>query len=181
MPPVNRPSSPGTRYREALEGEDPIPSMRGAMRRIERAIHGLTARQLATVEALGKWSIRDVIGHLADGEIILGARLRLIAAHDHPPIPGYDENLFVARLGLGNASAKTLLDSFTHARATTLDLLARLPESAWKRTGIHSERGEESIDELVVMYAGHDRIHEKQIARVRAVVAPPRARARRKR
>lgn len=158
------------RYLEALGGADPILSQRKAPKRLKKLLKGLSEKQLAKRPAENKWSIKEVIGHLADGEIINGARLRFVAAQDRPPLTGYDQDAFVARLGIASVETKELLAAFASARALNVALLARLPESAFDRIGIHSERGEESIRTMVTMYAGHDLVHEQQIEAARAAL-----------
>lgn len=160
------------RYAEALGKDDPIEAMATAPDRIYRLIAGLGEKQLAAKPAPGKWSIKEIVAHLADGEVILGARYRFIAAHERPPIPGYDQDLFAEKLGALNARAIDLADDFAMVRAANLGLLERLPEEALDRVGIHAERGEESIRTLVAMYAGHDRIHLQQIETIRTGLFP---------
>ncbi|HSB64411.1 MAG TPA: DinB family protein [Thermoanaerobaculia bacterium] len=169
-------SSPGPvvepRYAAALGGDDPVSVMAETPDRIRRLIRGLTEKQLETKPAPGKWCIKEIVAHLADGEVILGSRYRFIGAHDRPPLPGYDQDAFVERLGPMNAKAADLADDFAMARAANLGLLERLPEEAWDRVGLHSERGEESIRSLVAMYAGHDRHHLAQIETIRTGLFP---------
>ncbi len=166
-----RPAIPDT-YARALGGDDPVEAMAEAPDRLRRAIRGLTERQLATKPAPGKWSIKEILAHLADGEVILGSRYRFIGAHDRPAIQGYDQDLFAAKLGPLNARAADLVDDFAMVRAANLGLLERLPEEAWERVGLHSERGEESILKLVFLYAGHDRHHIAQVETIRAGLFP---------
>src|SRR5512140_2509928 len=160
------------RYAEALGEDDAIEVMATSPDVIRKIIAGLSDAQLAKKPAEGKWSIKEIIGHLADGEVILGSRFRMIGAHDKPPIAGYDQEAFVANLGVLSAKAIDLLDDFAMARAVNLGLLERLPEEGWHRVGIHSERGEESIAMLVMMYAGHDRNHIRQIETIRVGLFP---------
>jgi hypothetical protein len=160
------------RYREALGSDDPVASMAEAPDRLRRLIRGLSEKQLATKPAPGKWSIREIVAHLADGEVVLGSRYRFIAALHRPPIPGYDQDAFVANLGVSNARTADLLDDFAMARAVNIGLLERVGEAAWNRVGLHAERGEESFGGLVTMYAGHDRIHLSQIETIRAGLFP---------
>jgi len=178
MPTRRKPGSaaPLDPYQAALGGRDPIRSMAGTVGRIRRAIAGLSEAQLSERPGRGKWSMKEVVCHLADGEVILGARIRLVGAHDHPTIPVYDQEAFVARLGANRATTRQLLEQLDAARRATLGVLARLPPRAWSRTGHHPERGEESIRGMVAMYAGHDRIHEAQIRRTRRAIAPPKPR-----
>jgi len=168
------------RYIQALGGADPLVSMRGAPARVAKLIRGLSEKQLSKNPAPGKWSIKEIISHLADGEIILGSRIRFIGAHDRPAIPGYDQDAFVERLGAQRARGADLLEEFVHARATTVSLLKRLPRESYSRVGLHSERGDESIEALFHMYAGHDRIHEEQIETLRLALFPVGSRRKKK-
>ena len=144
-----------------------------APQRLRKLLKGLTEKQLSRRPAPGKWSIKEIVAHLADGEVILGSRYRFIAAHDKPAIAGYDQDLFVEKLGVGNATTEELLDDFEMARMVNIGLLARLPDEAFDRVGIHSERGEESIGTIVTLYAGHDRVHLAQVETIRTGLFPP--------
>lgn len=135
-------------------------------------MRGLTERQLATRPAPGKWSIREIVAHLADSEVVLGSRYRFIAAMDRPPLPGYDQDAFVANLGVHNATTADLLDDFAMARAVNIGLLERVGDAAWGRVGLHAERGEESLGRLVTMSAGHDRVHLSQVETIRTGLFP---------
>lgn len=160
------------RYLEALGGDDAVSAMAEAPDRLRRLVRGLTEKQLATRPAPGKWSIREIVAHLADGEVVLGSRYRFIAAMDRPPLPGYDQDAFVANLGIARTATADLLDDFAMARALNIGLLERVGEAAWERVGLHAERGEESLGSLVTMYAGHDRIHLSQIETIRTGLFP---------
>jgi len=161
------------RYREAIGKDDPFLALVEAPQRLRKILKGLSEKELSRRPAPGKWSIKEIVAHLADGEVILGSRYRLIAAHDKPAIPGYDQDLFVERLGVGNTTTEELLDDFEMARMLNTDLLARLPDEALDRVGIHSERGEESIWTIMTLYAGHDRVHLAQVETIRTGLFPP--------
>ena len=160
------------KYAKALGEDDPVEVMADTPGRLRRLVGGLTEKQLAKRPAPGKWSIREIVAHLADGEVILGSRYRLIGAHDRPPIAGYDQDAFVEKLGVASAATADLIDDFAMARAVNLGLLERLPGAAWDRVGLHAERGEESIRKMVHMYAGHDRHHLLQIETIRTGLFP---------
>jgi len=160
------------RYAQALGTDDPVDVMAATPDLLRKIVKGLTEKQLATKPAPGKWSIKEIAAHLADGEVILGSRYRMVAAHDRPALPGYDQDAFVERLGPMNTTTTDLIDDFSMVRAANLGLLLRLPKDAWERVGLHSERGEESIDFMVHMYAGHDRIHLSQIETIRTGLFP---------
>lgn len=165
------------RYRAALGDDDPLFAMAEAPERLRKLVKGLTEKQLAKPPAPGKWSIKQIVAHLADGEVVLGSRYRFAAAHDRPAIPGYDQDLFVERLGVENTTTEELLADFELARAVNLGLLQRLPGDAFERVGVHAERGEESIATMVAMYAGHDRVHLDQIETIRTGLFPPKGKA----
>lgn len=162
------------RYLDALGSDDPLEAMAEAPDRLRRIVAGLTETQLATRPAAGKWSIKEIVAHLADGEVVLGARYRFAVAHDRPPIQGYDQDRFVEKLGVSRTTTQELLDDFSMARAVNLGLLSRLSEADFDRAGIHSERGEESVRTMVAMYAGHDRIHLSQVETIRVGLFPRR-------
>ncbi len=169
------------RYREALGKDDPFLASFEAPQKLRKLLKGLTEKQLSRRPAPGKWSIKEIVAHLADGEVILGSRYRFIAAHDKPAIAGYDQDLFVEKLGVGNTTTDELLDDFEMARMLNTDLLARLPDEALDRVGIHSERGEESIWTIMTLYAGHDRVHLAQIETIRTGLFPPKKKGTKKR
>jgi len=160
------------KYAKVLGGEDPLQVMAESPGRLRRLLRGLTEKQLSTKPAPGKWSIKEIVAHLADGEVILGSRYRFIGAHDRPAIASYDQDAFVEKLGAVRATSADLADDFAMARAVNLGLLDRLPDAAWDRVGLHAERGEESIRTLVHMYAGHDRHHLLQIETIRTGLFP---------
>jgi hypothetical protein len=155
------------RYIAALDGADPIETQRKAPKRLKKLLKGLSEKELSRRPAPDKWSIKEVVAHLADGEVIMGSRIRFVAAQDRPPLPGYDQDLFVQNLGVHMVKTKDLLHAFAMARKLNVQLLERLPESALDRTGMHAERGEESIRTMITMYAGHDIIHEEQVKAAR--------------
>jgi|SRR5688572_3220549 len=166
---------PGTvsrdRYVQALGGHDPIESMHKLPKRLKKLLKGVSEKRLSARPAEGKWSIKEVVAHLADHEIVLGSRYRLVAALDRPPITSYDQDAFVERLGIDKTTTEDLLEDFAAVRKANVRLLRRLPVESRTRIGVHSERGEESLEDMIVMYAGHDLIHAQQIERMLAELA----------
>lgn len=149
-------------------GREPMSVLRETPAAAARAIEGLTPAQWRTPEAPGKWSIAQVVRHLADSDIVWGWRLRLILAQDRPPLTGYDQDLWAERLHYADADPVQALDELRVLRRGNLELLDRATPQDFKRVGVHSERGEESAGYLIGLYAGHDLLHLRQIARIRA-------------
>ncbi|MGH7664350.1 MAG: DinB family protein [Gemmatimonadaceae bacterium] len=158
------------RLRSALGSRDPVDVLRATPADLRRAADDLSPQSLSTPEAKGKWSIRDVVQHLADSELVAGYRLRMILAHDRPVLAGYDQDAWADRLRYAESDVPAALEDFTRLRHANLRLLERTPTADRDRVGVHAERGEESISDLVCLYAGHDIVHLQQIARIRAVV-----------
>lgn len=154
-----------------LEGRDPIAVLRATAAALARAIDGLTADQLRRPEAPGKWSIAQVLQHLADSDLVWGWRARLILAQDKPPITGYDQDLWAERLHYAEADPHEALATFAVLRRANLKLLERATPEELKRAGVHSERGEESLEYLCGLYAGHDLGHLRQLDRIRQTLA----------
>jgi uncharacterized damage-inducible protein DinB len=162
-------------YTAALLGligdRDPMDVLTTTTAGLRHAVDGLSPAELARPEAPGKWSVAQVVQHLADSDLVWGWRLRMVLAHDRPQITGYDQDLWATRLRYDLAKLDEALDQFRVLRAANLRLLARATPEDLRRVGVHSERGEESVAHMIKMYAGHDLLHLRQIDRIRGVLA----------
>jgi len=173
--PSNSTAEETAAYVAALLGllgtQDPIAVLAATPDAAARAIANMDDATLRQPETPGKWSIAQILQHLADSEIVFSWRLRLILAQDRPVLTGYDQDLWAQRLGYAEADPIRALEIFRTLRQETLRLLRRASPADLKRVGIHSERGEESIEHLRKLYAAHDLLHLKQLARVRVAVS----------
>lgn len=149
---------------------DPMALLANAPARIAAAVAGLGEADARRAETPGAWSVLQVLRHLADSEVVYGYRLRLIVATERPVLPGYDQDVWADRLGYHRGTVAEALDDYAAGRRMTLAFLRALDDDAWKRAGLHSERGEESVRHIATLLAGHDLNHERQIRRVRAAV-----------
>jgi uncharacterized damage-inducible protein DinB len=127
--------------------------------------------KLRQPERPGKWSIGQVLQHLADSELVWGWRLRLILAQDRPTLTGYDQDRWAERLRYADSDPAQALEEFVTLRRANLRLLERASPADLKRVGVHVERGEESLEHQRRLYAGHDLLHLAQLARIRHAVA----------
>ena len=156
---------------ELLGDRDPMSVLRETPSALPRAIDGLSPQQMRQREAPGKWSIAHILQHLADSDVVWSWRMRLILAQDRPTITGYDQDLWADRLHYDEVNPSDALATFTTLRRANLWLLERASPADLKRVGVHAERGEESLEHLRRLYAGHDLLHLRQIERVRAAVS----------
>jgi hypothetical protein len=156
---------------ELVGSQDPLDVLRETPSALIHGIEGLLPTQLSQPEQPGKWSIAQVLQHLADSELVGAWRFRLVLAQDRPPLTGYDQDLWAERLHYEEADPVDALEQFTVLRQANVRLLERLSPAELTRVGIHSERGDESLGHLRMLYAGHDLLHLRQIDRVRRAVA----------
>jgi len=113
--------------------------------------------------ATGEWSVLELVGHLADAEMVMSGRYRWTISQDKPPLPGYDQDLWVARLRHNEAQPEELLAVFSALRAANLRLWRQATAEDRDRVAIHGERGPESYGLMFRMLAGHDRFHLNQM------------------
>jgi hypothetical protein len=139
---------------------------------LDRRFLAVPEAALRRPEAPGKWSAADVVQHLADSELVLGFRMRMILTEDRPPIQGYDQDRWAATLRYPEVPLDEARAQLRALRAANLRVLRRLGPSELARVGLHSERGPESLEHLMKLMAGHDLVHRRQIDRVLNVVSP---------
>ncbi len=131
---------------------------------IERCVANCSVEELDQRQAPSEWSIRQIIHHVADVEVGDAMRVRMMVAHESPLIVAYDEELFASRLYYDRPIA-TSLATFTSLRASNGEIVERLPEAGWSRTGHHEEHDLYTVEILVRKSVDHDRLHLAQIKR----------------
>ncbi len=112
-----------------------------------------------------KWSIREVIGHMADAERVFAYRALRFARADKTPVPGFDENDYVANGNFGSRSLEDLTSEYEHLRHATVHLLRGLDEESMSRRGSANDN-EVSVRALAFILAGHEQ-HHLEILRTR--------------
>ena len=111
--------------------------------------------------APGKWSIKEVIGHVCDAERIFGYRLLRIARGDQTPMEGFDENKYAPAGQFGARTLASMLEEFAAVRAATITLIAGLPNDGWSNTGVAND-SPISARALAYIIAGHE-LHHRDI------------------
>jgi len=150
------------------EGKDPIAMQREMPQILSGLIEGVAEKELRRSPAPGKWSVSEIIAHLADSELVSVWRYRQMIEHNDRPLSAYDQDEW-ARIGkYSSREAKDSLQLFTALRAMNLKMFARLTPDEWQRGGIHAERGRITVQSLARQVAGHDRNHLEQIQKILA-------------
>jgi hypothetical protein len=130
----------------------------------DQVVAALEGADLDAREAPGEWSPREVVHHLADSEMTSAMRVRRLIVEDHPLIQGYDQDAFAATL-FYDRPIEASLAAFKAARDTTAEIITRLTDAQWQRTGEHSEAGHYSMLDWLKVYAAHAFEHADQIRR----------------
>lgn len=155
---------------DLLGDHDPVAVLGHTPAALHRFIAAVSPDMVGRPEAPGKWSMREVVQHLADSELVGGFRLRIVLAQDRPPLTGYDQDLWSDRLRYREADIGDALDQFAALRRANLRLWQRLDPADLSRVGMHDERGEESLEHLRRLYAAHDLLHLRQLERIRVAL-----------
>ena len=119
---------------------------------------GLTEAQAGHRYAPGKWSIREILGHVMDTERIFGYRALRIARGDVTPMPGFDENKYVAAAAHDARSLMNLVDEYRHVRQATVALFDNFDAAAWSRQGV-ANGYPVSVTALAWMICAHEGHH----------------------
>lgn len=155
--------------KKALRVQQDTPEKLAALtRRLDR-------KRLAKRPARGKWSVAEILAHLADSELVIAWRLRAILTSNGTPIQAYDQDAWATTFRYGRRDAKNSLERFRVLRESNLAVLKAVPKNLLENYGVHAERGKETITHLTHLVAGHDLNHLQQ---VEAIVKMPRSRKR---
>jgi|SRR5215471_2291631 len=156
-------------YASHLEGRDPFAVIAETPQQLAQLVRTAEASALDRSPAPGKWSIRQVLIHLADCEIVFAFRLRQTVAEPHPTVQPFDQDRWAEHSDAYDSL--TALETFTAARRWNILFLSSLAPEAFSKQVTHPERGTMTLQTIVETMAGHDINHRKQIERVSAATA----------
>ena len=146
-----------------VDGKQPVTVQAATARKLEKMIKGVPAAKLRKRPAPDKWSVSEILAHLTDTEIIVGFRLRLVLGAPGAPMVVIDQDSSAASGHYEKRDPRKSVELFRGVREANLALLKSLTPAQWKHYGMHSERGQETIERLVRLTAGHDINHLQQI------------------
>jgi hypothetical protein len=149
-----------------VEGQDAIKVQRSTAAKLKKSIQGLSPKQVKWRPAPAKWSIAEIIAHLADAEIVGGWRMRSIIGEDGITIQPYDQDAWSSVFQYQKRDTKRSLETFRVLRESNLAMLKEISPEIWENHGMHLERGKETVSRVVRMFAGHDTNHLLQVEQI---------------
>ena len=153
------------KYTSLVPDGDVIATLSSQLEVTLSTLRGLTEAQGDSRYAPGKWSIKELVGHMIDGERVFSYRALRFARNDRTPLPGFEQDDYVRAGNFGKRRMSDLADEFEQVRRATLSLLRSLDDEAWLRRGVASDN-EVSVRALAYILAGHE-THHMQVLRTR--------------
>ena len=148
-----------------VQDKQPLEVQAATANKLEQLIEGVPTSELRKRSAADQGSVTEIVAHLGDAEIVNGFRMRLILGAPGAPIAAYDQDSWASG-HYEKRDPRKSVEQFRVVREANLALLASLTPEQWKHSGVHSERGLETIEHIVRMAAGHDINHLQQIERI---------------
>jgi uncharacterized damage-inducible protein DinB len=155
-----------TRLRDYVQGKDPLELQRQTPAVLAETVAKASDEQLTTRPSKDKWSVGEILAHLAEDEIATAWRYRQMVEHTGLQLAGFDQELW-ARIGdYASRAPHESLALFRLLRNANLQFLEHITPEQWESYGIHAERGRITVRDLVFHMAGHDANHVEQIRRI---------------
>jgi hypothetical protein len=156
------------RIMKMIEGKDPLKTQSATPKKLASLLKRTAPSKLRKRPAPDKWSVAEILAHLADTEIVVGWRIRSILGAPGTPIQAFDQDAWAATGNYAKRDPRKSIEQFRAVRDANLALYKSLSPEQWKHFGMHAERGEESLQRILHMMAGHDINHISQIERILA-------------
>jgi hypothetical protein len=149
-----------------VEGKDALKVQAATAKKLATLIKNVPLPRLRKRPAPDKWSVTEILAHLGDAEIVTAWRIRSVLGAPGTPLQAYDQDAWVAAGRYSERSPRQCLELFRAVREANLLVLKSLKPEQWKHHGMHAERGQETIERILHMMAGHDLNHLQQIEHI---------------
>lgn len=149
-------------YVNLVPDGDLLSILKGHLAQTVAALEGISEEDGRFRYASGKWSIKEVLGHMTDTERIMSYRLLRIGRGDQTPLAGFEENEYIEGSEFDQLPIKTILEDFTATRNATISLIKNMPFSAWERKG-YANNQEQTTRAIAWIITGHAMHHLKII------------------
>jgi uncharacterized damage-inducible protein DinB len=154
------------RIRQYSQGKDPLALQKQTPELLAELVAEKSADQLTTRPSADKWSVGEILAHLAEDEIATAWRYRQMVEHSGIDLAGFDQDLWARLGGYRSRAPRESLELFRLLRMTNLQFLEKLAPEQWNSYGIHAERGRITVRDLAAHMAGHDANHMEQIRKI---------------
>jgi hypothetical protein len=151
---------------DLLGSRDPLDVLSEMVPWLTTRLRGVAEPILRQPEAPDKWSVVEVIQHLADSDLVAGFRVRMVLSEERPLLQSYDQDRWASEFRYREVSLTFALDQLRVLRAANLHLWKQLSPQQLERVGLHAERGPESVGHILRLMGGHDLVHRQQIDRI---------------
>jgi uncharacterized damage-inducible protein DinB len=146
------------KYVSLVPGGDFLQILQDQRRELIDLLSPLSEQQSDFRYAPGKWSIKEVLGHVTDAERIFAYRILRFARGDQTPLSSFEQDGYIQNGNFSRRKLSDLLEEFSAVREATICLIRSLDDAAWQRRGVASQK-EVSVLALAFIIAGHDRHH----------------------
>lgn len=153
-------------YVHLLEDRDPADVLRATPARLTKVLSAMSTEQIEHKPAPHKWSVREILCHIADCEIAWAWRLRMIYGADRPTLQPFDQDPWAAAYDGVGYTTEAARATWSAARRWNLALIEGLTEEQKKRPALHPELGEITLWTMVEIAAGHDLHHVTQLEKL---------------
>lgn len=149
---------PHAGYVDLVEEDDILSAMREQSSQTQKLLASLDEQRATYRYGEGKWSIKEVIGHMVDAERIIGYRALAVARGDTQPLPGFDENAYVQNASFDAWKLGDLAEEYALVRRSNIVFFQNLQPEAWDRRGTANQHPV-SVRGLAYVIVGHERHH----------------------
>ena len=160
-------------YIALVPGDDAVAALEAQRLHMMQMLSARSEREGNFRYGADKWSVKEVLGHMADAERVFTYRAMRIGRGDQTPLPGFEQDDYVKNGGFGDRKLADLAEEFAAIRGASIALFRSLNDAAWMRRGTASGK-EVSVRALAFMTAGHE-LHHQRILDERYFAAIPRA------
>jgi len=149
-----------------VAGRDPLKLQAAAPAKVAKLLKKATPAKMRKRPAPGKWSIAEILAHLADTEFAMGWRIRVVLGEPGSTLQPFEQDAWAAAMRYEKRDPRKSLEQYGALREANVALLKSITPADWKKSAIHPERGELTVCRIAEMVAGHDLNHIAQIERI---------------
>jgi uncharacterized damage-inducible protein DinB len=142
------------KYIDLIPNDDIVPAIKDQLGQTVQLLEGISEEQSLHSYAPGKWTIREVLNHVNDGERLFLGRAFWFARGFQDPLPSFDQDVAVQYAHANETSWTELVEEFKTVRSATISFFKNLPPEAWSRTGVASDNPV-TVRALAYIIAGH--------------------------